>query len=304
MKTLLCHELAHLKRGDHWIRVVELIPAVLFWWHPVVWLAKRQMREAEELCCDAQVVDFLPNRTRGYAHALVEALDFLAETRSAPAPAVSFNPMRCFQRRLQMILNRQTPLNTSFCGWVLIALLTASLPLAAFPSQQSPEPAPTQESGPVEAAPGPDEELDPAEIQRRANKAVETAMEALQKIDIAEVVRMSLGDVDVAAILEQSMEALEISLQSAAIEQTIERSFNNIDIEEIVEEALDASREAMADVEIRAEIERSLTKIDVSEIVEETLRAIEKANIGEAVREALEEAREAGREAKEANRKP
>ena len=113
MKTLLCHELAHLKRGDHWIRVLELIPAVLFWWHPVVWLAKRQMREAEELCCDAQVVGFFPNRTRGYAHALLEALDFLANTPGAPAPAVSFNPMKCFQRRLQMILHRQSPHNPS-----------------------------------------------------------------------------------------------------------------------------------------------------------------------------------------------
>ena len=133
MKTLLCHELAHLKRGDHWIRVLELIPTVLFWWHPVLWLAKRQMREAEELCCDAEVVGLLPNRTRGYAHALLEALDFLADTRSAPAPAVSFNPMRSFQRRLQMILQRRTPLNTSLSGWLLIVLLATSLPLAAFP---------------------------------------------------------------------------------------------------------------------------------------------------------------------------
>ena len=37
--TLLAHELAHLRRGDHWVRRLELLVLGMYWWHPVVWWA-------------------------------------------------------------------------------------------------------------------------------------------------------------------------------------------------------------------------------------------------------------------------
>ena len=60
--SLLLHELAHLKRRDHWVRWLELIVAGLYWWHPVVWWARRALREAEEQCCDAWVVWAMPDQ--------------------------------------------------------------------------------------------------------------------------------------------------------------------------------------------------------------------------------------------------
>src|SRR5262249_52937721 len=54
--TLLAHELAHLRRRDHWVRGLEFVVSALYWWHPVVWWACRELREAEEQCCDAWVV--------------------------------------------------------------------------------------------------------------------------------------------------------------------------------------------------------------------------------------------------------
>ena len=53
--SLLLHELAHLKRRDHWVRWLELIVGGLYWWHPAVWWGRRLLREAEEQCCDAWV---------------------------------------------------------------------------------------------------------------------------------------------------------------------------------------------------------------------------------------------------------
>ena len=38
---VLVHELAHFARRDHLVRVLELFVTVLYWWHPVVWLARR-----------------------------------------------------------------------------------------------------------------------------------------------------------------------------------------------------------------------------------------------------------------------
>ncbi|MFW6165327.1 MAG: M56 family metallopeptidase, partial [Ralstonia sp.] len=36
-EALLAHELAHLKRRDHWVRWMELAARIAYWWHPLVW---------------------------------------------------------------------------------------------------------------------------------------------------------------------------------------------------------------------------------------------------------------------------
>lgn len=106
--TLLAHELAHFRRGDHWIRALELIAGALFWWHPVVWIARRQLREAEERCCDAWVVWALARRD--YATALVDAVGFLSEDRSVlPAFASGVGQVRHLRGRLTMIMRGDTP---------------------------------------------------------------------------------------------------------------------------------------------------------------------------------------------------
>lgn len=104
--TLLAHELAHLRRGDHWIRWLELISVGLYWWHPVVWWARHQLQHVEEQCCDAWVVWALPNQARTYARALLKTLDFLCESRPAVPPVASgFARVHFFQRRFTMILH-------------------------------------------------------------------------------------------------------------------------------------------------------------------------------------------------------
>ena len=53
--TLIIHELAHLRRGDHHLRFFELLVSALYWWHPVLWWARQALRHVEEQCCDAWV---------------------------------------------------------------------------------------------------------------------------------------------------------------------------------------------------------------------------------------------------------
>src|SRR5207248_9487495 len=79
--TLLAHELAHLRRGDPWVRRLELLALGLYWWHPVAWWARRELAAAGEECCDAWVVWALPEAAPAYAAALVETVAFLSRTR-------------------------------------------------------------------------------------------------------------------------------------------------------------------------------------------------------------------------------
>jgi len=131
--TLLLHELAHLRRQDHWVRLLEVIVTGLFWWHPVLWWARREIREAEEQCCDAWVVWAMPDRARGYALTLLETVDFLSEARpSLPPVASGIGYVHDLQRRLTMIMRGTTPRGLSWCGALavigLAALLLPALP--------------------------------------------------------------------------------------------------------------------------------------------------------------------------------
>ncbi len=105
--ALIAHELAHLKRRDHWVRWLELAVTVTWWFNPVTWWARRRLRQAEERCCDAVVARTLPDHARAYADTLVETLRFLAGSRVPhPVGAVGMADLSEVQRRLEMILSR------------------------------------------------------------------------------------------------------------------------------------------------------------------------------------------------------
>jgi beta-lactamase regulating signal transducer with metallopeptidase domain len=174
--TLIVHELAHLRRRDHWVRLVEIAATVLYWWLPVVWWARRQLREAEEQCCDAWVVWSMPRAARHYMTAILQAVEFVSEGLNSPrtgdgAPraaraAVAVPPMACgmaagdfrqLKRRLTMIRENETDRRhasrTLGSAGVLAVCAGAMALLPMAPSLAQVETAPVGASGPVAEAP-------------------------------------------------------------------------------------------------------------------------------------------------------
>lgn len=103
--ALLLHELAHLKRRDHLVRWMELAVRAIYWWLPLTWLAARELRVAEEACCDARVVEVHPKGRKAYARLLIRTIDFLGPPRGlAPQHAVAMGSSANFRQRLRAIL--------------------------------------------------------------------------------------------------------------------------------------------------------------------------------------------------------
>lgn len=129
-EAILAHELAHLRRGDHWVRRLEMVVLGLYWWFPLAWYARRRLQEAEEECCDAQVVRALPESAADYAAALVETVAFLsAGPLPLPASASGAGQVPLLKRRLTMIL-RETPNGRlGPLGMLAVAGAVALLPL-------------------------------------------------------------------------------------------------------------------------------------------------------------------------------
>jgi beta-lactamase regulating signal transducer with metallopeptidase domain len=138
--TLLAHELAHLRRGDPWVRALELVALGLYWWCPLVWWARKELQEAEEECCDAWVVWALPGSVRAYALALVETVDFLSGAAPALPPVASgAGAVPLLRRRLTMIMRGNTPRALTAAGALaLLGLAAVLLPLVPTWAQQPP----------------------------------------------------------------------------------------------------------------------------------------------------------------------
>lgn len=103
--ALLLHELAHLKRGDHLVRVLELVVGILYWWLPFVGWIGRQLRSCEEACCDNAVIAHLPDARREYARLLLDVVDFV---NPLPEPAIqqaTAMGARDLERRMRTILD-------------------------------------------------------------------------------------------------------------------------------------------------------------------------------------------------------
>ncbi|OJW10566.1 MAG: hypothetical protein BGO49_22875 [Planctomycetales bacterium 71-10] len=138
---LLTHELAHLKRGDHLLRFFELAVTVLYWWLPVVWWARKALRDVEEQCCDAWVVWMFPDDARAYAETLLDTVDFLNPgAEPAPLLASGFGKVHHLRKRLTMVMKGTTPRTLGWKGSLgAITLAGALLPIAPTWAQKAPE---------------------------------------------------------------------------------------------------------------------------------------------------------------------
>lgn len=143
-RSLLLHELAHYRRGDHWVRLVELAATGLYWWYPVSWWLRRELRLAEELCCDAWVVESLPDQRRAYAEALVKTAGWLSAPALVPG-STGIGSTHGIEQRITRIM-RDSPVARVPRGLkALIAILAVGLlscapmvgPSSAEPTEQA-----------------------------------------------------------------------------------------------------------------------------------------------------------------------
>lgn len=56
IESVLAHELAHLRRYDHLVNLLQRVIESLLFFHPAVWWVSHRMREEREHCCDDLVV--------------------------------------------------------------------------------------------------------------------------------------------------------------------------------------------------------------------------------------------------------
>ncbi len=134
LEPILAHELIHIRRGDLWIGLLQLLAAIVWWFHPLVWLTGRRLKFEMEQCCDEEVLAELNCDPRLYAAGLLEILELKQTLRTVPVvPGV--RPLEITSKRMERIMRlgqgsqKRTPW---WCWVVFVAVAAVVLPGAAF----------------------------------------------------------------------------------------------------------------------------------------------------------------------------
>lgn len=106
VEAVILHELAHLRRQDHWWNLLQCVVEVLFYYHPVVWWIGARIREEREHCCDDLVLRHGPDRL-AYAKALL----YFEQQSATPATAVALtnNPTGLLGRVKRFLHQQNLP---------------------------------------------------------------------------------------------------------------------------------------------------------------------------------------------------
>jgi beta-lactamase regulating signal transducer with metallopeptidase domain len=166
LEALLAHELAHIRRHDYGVNLVQTVAETLLFFHPGVWWVSSAIRETREHCCDDVAIDVC-GQPMEYAAALTELASWRTRDTALSAAATGGPLLARVRRVLSLPDDRPRPI----AGLVIVAggmVLTAALVVhassaaagtgAEFPASAASEaPAPTVETPRpgVQVAPAP-----------------------------------------------------------------------------------------------------------------------------------------------------
>ncbi|MGG7666128.1 M56 family metallopeptidase [Dyadobacter sp. BHUBP1] len=85
VEAILAHELAHIRRNDYLINMLQSFVEVIFFFHPAIWWLSEKVRAEREHCCDDIALAVCGDKM-SLAHALVK----VAEWQATPGLAMAF----------------------------------------------------------------------------------------------------------------------------------------------------------------------------------------------------------------------
>ncbi|HET7179971.1 MAG TPA: M56 family metallopeptidase, partial [Chryseosolibacter sp.] len=123
LETIFLHELAHIKRHDYLINLVQSVVETIFFFNPAIWALSELIRKEREFCCDDAVIGTHGHAT-AYAHALVH-LEEVRLSRHAFALSLAENKNQLLNR-IKRIMERSVKNHAGRGRLVLPALLLAA----------------------------------------------------------------------------------------------------------------------------------------------------------------------------------
>jgi beta-lactamase regulating signal transducer with metallopeptidase domain len=75
IEPIMMHELAHIKRGDLWINALQVLFQLVYFFHPLVWLANWQLRQLREEACDDFAIHHIGAKPGQYSRGILRVIE-------------------------------------------------------------------------------------------------------------------------------------------------------------------------------------------------------------------------------------
>lgn len=131
LRSVLLHELAHLRRWDYLTQFVVRLVCAVYWFHPLVWFARHRMYQESEAACDDVALGLC--RPANYARHLLEIASEFTSRGMVGHVAIAMARRSMLEKRLHAILDRgrnRQPLPRWAIASALVSLLGVVVPLA------------------------------------------------------------------------------------------------------------------------------------------------------------------------------
>jgi beta-lactamase regulating signal transducer with metallopeptidase domain len=129
IQMVLVHELAHLRRWDALVNLMQRLIEALLFFHPVVWVVSRWVSEEREHCCDEVAIQHTGD-AKAYAEALASLAAVIPPLSPATGLAMARHPLVGRIRRIVQWQERTLPRSGGV--WLGVStLVVACLALAS-----------------------------------------------------------------------------------------------------------------------------------------------------------------------------
>ena len=143
------HELVHVRRADYLFNLLAVVGLVLYWFHPLVWLAVRRLRETGEQVCDDSVVEMLGSYD-GYAERLIAVVQGLRRRRTGLAVSMARSSrIESRVRRILGLSGEGAPRTGRVAGAVFVLAMAAGAAVVASGSLRAETEPPAAEDEPA-----------------------------------------------------------------------------------------------------------------------------------------------------------
>ena len=137
IEVLLLHELAHIKRQDYLVNLLQSCIEVLFFYHPLIWWMSKQVRLEREHCCDDRVMNLRHNPML-YAQTLtqIQGQHYSFKTKLAMSATGNTGD---FSKRIYRLFQQKEPYATlRNSAAALLLLLFSGAMMAFYPKYSTP----------------------------------------------------------------------------------------------------------------------------------------------------------------------
>ncbi len=119
LEAVLAHELAHIRRADYMVNILQTLVEIIFFFHPAIWYISAKIREERENCCDDVAMEMVGDKIH-----LAKALTNVELFRQRESLAMAFGGNKQnLLSRVQRILGVNSSKTTSYESFFAVILV-------------------------------------------------------------------------------------------------------------------------------------------------------------------------------------